>query len=72
MKETEKFSDESDRASFIEQAATDFAVDQARLKANVREFEATGYCLNCAEELSGDNRFCDKDCQIDFMKRNKK
>lgn len=72
MKETEKFSDESDRATYIESAAIDFGIQQAALKANIQEFEPTGFCLNCNEKLEEGRRFCDKDCMDDFQKRTKK
>ena len=72
MKETEKFSDESDRASAIEAAAIDVGIEQARIKASTLEFEATGFCLNCNEQLAPDHRFCDKDCADDHAKRIKR
>ena len=72
MKETEKFSDESDRASAIEAAAIDVGVEQARIKANKLEFEPTGFCLNCETPLAEGIRFCDKDCADDHAKRIKR
>jgi predicted nucleic acid-binding Zn ribbon protein len=72
MKETEKFSDESDRASAIEAAAIDVGIEQARIKANTLEFEPTGFCLNCNEPLAEGHRFCDKDCADDHAKRLRK
>ncbi len=65
----EKFSDESDRASFIELAAVNFKIEQAKLKANQKDYEATGVCLNCETPLSEGIRFCDKDCMDDYEKR---
>lgn len=69
MKETEKFTDESDRASALEAAAIDIGIKQASLKANKLEFEPTGFCLNCAEPLAEGLRFCDKDCADDHQRR---
>lgn len=69
MKETEKFADDSDRASAIESAAIDLGVETARLKAAKPEFEAVGHCLNCLEELEDGLRFCDADCRDDFIRR---
>lgn len=72
MKEVEKFTDESDRASALEAAAIDIGIEQARAKAGKLEFEPTGFCLNCGENLEEGKRFCDKDCADDHAKRIKK
>lgn len=31
------------------------------------EFEPTGECLNCSEPLAEGARWCDKNCQLDFL-----
>ena len=72
MKETEKFSDESDRASAIEAAAIDIGIEQAKINASKLEFEPTGFCLNCSEPLKEGIRFCDKDCMDDHTLRHRK
>lgn len=69
MREVEKYSDESDRATALEEAALDVAVSSIRNKANVLEFEVTGYCLNCEEKLEDNKRFCDQNCAEDFLLR---
>lgn len=72
MQDTEKFADESDRASALESAALESNVLAARQKANKLDFEPTGFCLNCDEPLEEGKRFCDKNCLDDHAKRNRK
>lgn len=46
--------------------------DKIRKKYTVRpvkEAEATGFCLNCGEDLPTTMRWCDADCQSDWQKR---
>lgn len=35
----------------------------------VMEAPSIGKCLNCGTKLDGDKRWCDKDCQDDWTKR---
>jgi hypothetical protein len=72
MEEVEKFADESDRASAVEAASINLSIQLARNKANQKEFEPTGFCLNCGEKLPKQKRFCDKDCADDHELRNRK
>lgn len=72
MKQAEKFTDESDRATALEEAAIEASLSQIRINANKLEFEPTGFCLNCNEPLAEGKRFCDKDCLDDHAKRNRK
>lgn len=72
MKQAEKFTDESDRATALEEAAIEASLSQIRINANKLEFEATGFCLNCDEKLEEGHRFCNKDCMEDFTKRQRK
>ncbi len=72
MKETEKFADESDRASSLESLALETTIEAARIKANKLEFEPTGFCLNCNEPLKEGLRFCNGECRDDHAKRNRK
>jgi hypothetical protein len=69
MEEVEKFADESDRASAVEAASINLSIQLARNKANQKEYEPTGFCLNCGEKLSKLKRFCDKDCTDDHERR---
>lgn len=69
MKQIEKFSDESDRATALEEAAIEIAVQQIRSKAKQLEIKPTGFCFNCEAKIDSDKRFCDKDCLDDYTKR---
>lgn len=72
MEEVEKFADESDRASAIEAASINLSIQLARNKANQKEYEPTGFCLNCNEPLAKLKRFCNKDCADDHELRNRR
>jgi predicted aldo/keto reductase-like oxidoreductase len=56
----------------------DMTQDRLELEEKIRrkyihrtanEVDATGYCLNCGEDLPIDKRWCDADCQQDWQKR---
>lgn len=72
MKETEKFADDSDRATALEEAAVEAKLKHIMDNANKLEFEPTGFCLNCDTPLDDGVRFCDKDCADDFTKRQRR
>lgn len=72
MREIEKYPDESDRATAIEEAAIETALQMIRNKASETELKATGFCLNCDAKLEEGKRFCDKDCLDDYDRRTRK
>lgn len=55
--------------------ANDIAdADRERCIQNARLFKppvGIGMCLNCDEDVDGDARWCDADCQEDWEKRNR-
>ncbi len=62
--------DDIDIAQESQQRLHDARIEQARARAGQLEVQATGFCLNCSEPLSG-RRFCDADCRDDYQKTNK-
>lgn len=61
----ERFADESDRASALEQAERDHLINKARTKKIV-VLKAIGYCHYCNDETPLPLLFCDDDCAIDY------
>lgn len=43
-----------------------------REKASHREVEATGFCLNCGEEVEPGRRWCCADCRDEWELRKKR
>lgn len=72
MREIEKYADESDRATAIEEAAIETALQMVRNRASEMELKPTGFCFNCEAELDEGKRFCDKDCLDDYDRRTRK
>jgi hypothetical protein len=64
----EKFADQIDQASALEQMASDARIKHAQSKANTLEFEPVGHCLFCEEpfEDGSPKRFCNADCRDDY------
>lgn len=60
--------DEADRGNEAAELFLDAAMKnrkQAVIPAGI------GMCLNCGEDVEGENRWCDNDCRQDWEKRNK-
>lgn len=64
MKESEKFSDDLDRASYLEIEATNAAIAAAR--NSKEEVEIDENCNYCGAPLLSKRKFCNKDCAEDF------
>jgi len=78
---------ESDMASAFEELERQVALKNQLSRANKKEAEPTGYCLNCGEQLAeteviekaivepslldGASRWCDADCRNDWEKSKK-
>ena len=58
----DKFADESDRATALEEAERDYLVTQARNAASNRTLKPVGTCYYCGEDVRGNRLFCDSDC----------
>lgn len=61
---SEKFADESDRATAIEEAERGASERAIRLAANSkhRDLVPVGTCYYCGEDVRPDQIFCDRDC----------
>lgn len=59
-----KFSDDSDRASYLEELERQYQLNQVRIMAGQR-LAVTGTCHYCDQTVGGDLRFCDDDCRDD-------
>lgn len=62
--------DNIDRANEITEQLQERQIKAAR--ANTSVADATGYCLNCGEDLSDSRRWCDSSCRDDWEKLNNK
>lgn len=60
-----KHPDDSDRATDLEQAARDEAVNRIRAAAPNR-LKPTGYCFYCSEPVRAPKIFCDAACAGDY------
>ena len=58
--------DNVDRANEITEQMQTWQIKAAR--ANTSVANATGYCLNCGEDLKDDRRWCDASCRDDWEK----
>ena len=63
-----KRSDESDRATELEEAERDFLVSQARRAARNPGIKPKGACHFCGEDVPEPRLFCDSDCADGFDK----
>jgi len=67
--------DNADLADYFEQCFTDARIEQIR-QQSTRSSSAPKACLNCQEPFEPQflclipRRWCDADCQADYMKRN--
>lgn len=57
-----KYSDENDRASFLEEAARQAEINRIRAEAATRALLPTGVCYNCESEVPWPKLFCDREC----------
>jgi hypothetical protein len=55
-----------DQATEREEQARDIALRQRRPEGP----QACGQCYNCGEVVSGDRRWCDSECRMDWEMRN--
>lgn len=62
-------SDEIDLAQEREEQDRARAIAAARKAAEVGVTGADGICLNCGEDVSRGQRFCDSDCRDDWEAR---
>ena len=60
--------DDIDNACEREQQDRERAIQQARVNTIV--IAATGYCLECDEEVTKDKRWCDQDCRDTWQRWN--
>lgn len=62
--------DPVDRAAALNEYMQEKQLEAARVKGP--EVHATGYCLNCGEDMPDNQRWCDADCRDDWEKMNNK
>lgn len=61
-----KYSDENDRASFLEEAAREYEINRIRAAAAARALLPTGVCYNCETEVPRPKLFCDRECADEY------
>ncbi len=61
----EKYADDFDRASALEEAEREGLIRQIQNR-KPQSLNSIGYCHNCGEELRHPLLFCDTDCAKDY------
>lgn len=64
----EKFADESDRATALEEAEREHMVSMARAAAKNASLKPVGTCYYCGEDVRQPRVFCDSDCADGYEK----